>query len=153
MTDLTKHGRYSRGVYGDLADLAEGALIDVSDNGNAMEIDDHLRQVVFQSVRVAYERVTSEPKKIDASLMAASEHTAKRVLVHREVIVTRLRELADIVERRKPSVSRMSQGMVNIGLAEDITHDIKWGVSNLPLDLLHRAAAEADVYAAQAGVR
>jgi len=152
-SDNTKVGDYSRAVYGDVADLAEKALIDVVDNGNARFIDDDLRHIVLHAVRIAYEGVMAEPKGIDASLVAASEHTAKRVLAHQEVIATRLRELAEIVERRKPSTSRMSQGMTYIGLAEDITHDIKWGVSNLPIDLLTRAAAEADIYAAQAGAR
>lgn len=51
--DLTRYGRYSRHFYGDLADMAERALIDVSDGGNGRPIDDELRYVVFTAVRSA----------------------------------------------------------------------------------------------------
>lgn len=51
--DLTRHGRYSRSVYGPIADVAEDALLNITDNGHGRPIDDELRWVVFTAVHVA----------------------------------------------------------------------------------------------------
>lgn len=84
---LTKVGRYSRSIYGaTLADAAEAALIDLSDNGNAMPITDDLRYIVITTTRAALAAALPSLREVIAAGVEGPLRRIERALSSRRLL-------------------------------------------------------------------
>ena len=91
----------------------------------------------------------------DYALPSVVEMQVKHVERHVRRVVEALHALADSVQReadmaRDSAVHKYTDVSCYAVIAARVTHQIQWGVANLPLGQLVTDAAQADVYAERA---